>query len=189
MTHRCSWADGGPLEVLYHDTEWGVPCFDDRYLFELLTLEGAQAGLSWRTILNKRQGYRRAFADFDPSRVARFDRRKVDALLQDEAIVRHRRKIESTVNNARRVLEVAEAFGSLSDYLWQFVDGRPVRNRWSSYRDAPAQTPLSQTMSKELRKRGFQFIGPTTCYAFMQAVGMVNDHEVRCFRRRQVGQP
>ncbi|HKJ09288.1 MAG TPA: DNA-3-methyladenine glycosylase I [Gammaproteobacteria bacterium] len=189
MTHRCSWAQGTPLEAGYHDTEWGVPCFDDRCLFELLTLEGAQAGLSWRTILEKRANYRRAFADFDAPTVARFDRRRVERLLQDAGIVRHRGKIESTVNNARRVLEVVDAFGSLSGYLWQFVDGKPVRNRWQSYRDAPGESPQSRAMSRELRKRGFRFIGPTTCYAFMQAVGMVNDHEVRCFRHRQVGQP
>ncbi len=188
MTHRCSWAQGSPLETAYHDTEWGIPSFDDRYLFELLTLEGAQAGLSWRTILNKRSNYRHAFADFQAPKVARFDQQRVESLLQDAGIVRHRGKIESTINNARRILEVVDEFGSLSDYLWQFVDGKPVRNRWRSYRDAPSESSHSRIMSRELRKRGFRFIGPTTCYAFMQAVGMVNDHEVRCFRYRQVGE-
>jgi DNA-3-methyladenine glycosylase I len=183
---RCEWGTGDPLMLAYHDKEWGVPSRDDRHLFEMLTLEGAQAGLSWQTILNKREGYRRAFAGFDPTRVARFDARRVERLLQDAGIVRNRGKIESTVNNAKRVLEVRIELGSLADYLWPFVGGAPILNRPRRLGDTPAETAESAALSKDLKRRGFRFVGPTTIYAFMQAVGMVNDHVVGCFRWREV---
>lgn len=182
MPTRCAWANGGPLEIAYHDTEWGVPSRDDRHLFEMLVLEGAQAGLSWSTILRKRASYRKAFAGFDPARVARFDGRRRAALMRDAGIVRNRQKIESTVGNARQVLAVQEEFGSLADYLWQFVDGRPIRNAWTAMDQVPAETEESRAMSRALVKRGFRFVGPTICYAFMQATGMVNDHVTTCFR-------
>jgi DNA-3-methyladenine glycosylase I len=172
--------------LAYHDEEWGLPSHDDRHLFELLVLEGAQAGLSWRTILRKREGYRRAFAGFDPERVARFDRRRVDRLLRDPAIVRNRAKVESTVSNARAALAVRNEAGSLDAYLWSFVDGHPIRNRWRSLTEIPAESDPSRAMSKELKRRGFRFVGPTICYAFMQAAGLVNDHEFTCFRWREV---
>ena len=183
---RCQWCSTNPLDVLYHDREWGVPSWDDRYLFEMLTLEGAQAGLSWTTILAKRENYRRAFAGFDLEKVARFSKQKQEKLLADPGIVRNRLKIESTVFNARAVLAVLEEWHSLADFLWQFVDGGPIVGGWRSMREIPAQTTESQAMSRELRRRGFRFVGPTICYAFMQAVGMANDHEVRCFRYRQI---
>jgi len=179
---RCAWANGGPLEIEYHDTEWGVPSRDDRHLFEMLILEGAQAGLSWSTILRKREKYRKAFAGFDPIKVARFDARKRAALMRDPGIVRNRLKIEATVANARQVLAVQEEHGSLAAYLWQFVDGRPVVNAWTAMGQVPAETAASRAMSKALIKRGFRFVGPTICYAFMQATGMVNDHVTTCFR-------
>ncbi len=182
MPTRCGWANGGPLEIAYHDTEWGVPSRDDRHLFEMLVLEGAQAGLSWSTILRKRENYRTAFAGFDPARVARFDDRRRAALMRDAGIVRNRQKIEATVNNARQVLAVQQEFGSLAEYLWQFVDGTPIRNAWRARERVPAETPESRMMSKALVKRGFRFVGPTICYAFMQATGMVNDHITTCFR-------
>jgi DNA-3-methyladenine glycosylase I len=181
---RCEWADGGDeLMRAYHDEEWGVPSHDDRHLFELLTLEGAQAGLSWSTILRKREGYRRAFADFDPETVARFGSRDVERLLADPGIVRNRLKVESTVNNAARVLEMQESEGSLDAYLWAFVEGAPIVNRWRSLSELPAETDLSKAISKDLKRRGFRFVGPTVIYAFMQAVGMVDDHTLDCFRR------
>lgn len=183
---RCDWAEASPLEIEYHDTEWGVPSHDDRHLFEMLTLEGAQAGLSWSTILAKRAGYRRAFAGFDPARVARFTAAKVEKLLADPGIVRHRGKIESTIANAQAVLEVQGQFGALAEFLWQVVDGKPVQNRWRQLTQVPAETAASRTLSKLLKERGFRFVGPTTCYAFMQAVGMVNDHLVSCFRHKEV---
>jgi DNA-3-methyladenine glycosylase I len=167
----------------YHDEEWGVPSHDDRQLFEMLTLEGAQAGLSWTTILRKREGYRAAFAGFDVGRVARFTARDVDRLLKDTSIVRNRAKIEATVGNAKATLALGEP---LDSYLWSFVDGRPVRNRWKRMGEIPAETPVSKAMSKDLRKRGFRFVGPTICYAFMQSVGMVNDHVTTCFRYREI---
>ena len=183
MIRRCEWAGStDPLMLAYHDEEWGVPHHDDRLLFELLTLEGAQAGLSWSTILNKREGYRAAFAGFDPARVARFDRRKVERLLQDPGIVRNRLKVESTVNNARRVLEVQKELGSFDAYVWQFVGGTPIDGRRRRLRDLPAETAESKAMSKDLKRRGFRFVGPTVCYAFMQAAGLVNDHVRACFR-------
>lgn len=182
MPTRCAWANGGPLEIAYHDTEWGVPSRDDRHLFEMLILEGAQAGLSWSTILRKRESYRKAFAGFDPAKVARFDGRKRAALMRDPGIVRNRLKIEATVVNARQVLAVQEEHGSLAAYLWQFVDAEPVVNAWTAMGQVPAETAASRAMSKALVKRGFRFVGPTICYAFMQATGMVNDHITTCFR-------
>ncbi|MBI1733631.1 MAG: DNA-3-methyladenine glycosylase I [Candidatus Rokubacteria bacterium] len=182
---RCAWARRD-LDVRYHDREWGVPLRNDRALFELLTLEGAQAGLSWSTILAKRPGYRRAFARFDPRAVARFTARDVRRLLADDGIVRHRGKIAATIANARALLAVQAAHGTFAGWLWRFVDGRPVQNRWRSIRDVPAETELSRTLSRELRALGFRFVGPTICYAFMQAAGLVNDHTLDCFRYRQV---
>jgi DNA-3-methyladenine glycosylase I len=182
MPTRCAWAEGGPLEVAYHDTEWGVPSRDDRHLFEMLVLEGAQAGLSWSTILRKRENYRKAFAGFDPAKVARFDARRRAALMRDPGIVRNRLKIEATVGNARQVLAVQDERGSLAAYLWQFVDGRPIRNAWTKMGQVPAETAESRAMSRALLARGFRFVGPTICYAFMQATGMVNDHVTTCFR-------
>jgi DNA-3-methyladenine glycosylase I len=184
---RCGWvAEGDPLSLAYHDEEWGVPSHDDRHLFELLVLEGAQAGLSWDTILRKREGYRRAFAGFDPRAVAGFDRRRMETLLRDPSIVRNRAKVESAVANARASLEVREEEGSLDAYLWGFVDGRPRRNRPRDLDDIPAQAPESVAMSRDLKRRGFRFVGPTICYALMQAAGLVNDHVVSCFREREV---
>ncbi|TWT77946.1 DNA-3-methyladenine glycosylase 1 [Posidoniimonas polymericola] len=184
---RCPWAEVSDLDRLYHDQEWGVPIRgDDHLAFEMLTLEGAQAGLSWSTVLAKREGYRRCFAGFDPAKVARFTDKRVEKLLADPAIIRHRGKIESTVGNARAVLDLQDAEGSLCDYLWSFVDGRPIQNRLKSIAEAPEHTPISTAMSKELKRRGFRFLGPTTCYAFMQAAGMVNDHLVSCPRHKVV---
>jgi DNA-3-methyladenine glycosylase I len=190
MPTRCGWAQGGPLEIAYHDREWGVPSRDDRHLFEMLILEGAQAGLSWSTILRKRENYRKAFAGFDPARVARFDARKRAALLRDPGIVRNRLKIEATVVNARQVLAVQDEHGSLAAYLWRFVDGKPIVNGWTTSRAVPAETAESREMSRALLARGFRFAGPTICYAFMQATGMVNDHITTCFRySRRRSQP
>jgi len=180
---RCAWVPlDNPSYLAYHDEEWGVPVHDDRMLFEMLTLEGAQAGLSWSTILNKREGYRRAFAGFDPGTVARFSGRKVDRLLTDPSIVRNRLKVESTVANAREVLRLQEEGGSLDAYLWSFVGGAPRVNRYRRLGDIPAETSESKAMSKDLKSRGFRFVGPTVCYAFMQACGLVNDHVVSCYR-------
>jgi len=182
---RCEWArDSDELMLAYHDEEWGVPSHDDRFLFELLTLEGAQAGLSWSTILNKREGYRRAFAGFDPAAVARFGPKDVERLLADPGIVRNRLKIQSTVDNAARVLDVQEELGSLDAYFWAFVDGRPIVNEFRTMAEIPAETDLSKTISKDLKRRGFRFVGPTSVYAFMQSAGMVDDHTVDCFRYR-----
>lgn len=187
--HRCGWVGDDPLYVSYHDEEWGVPSREPRHLFEMLTLEGAQAGLSWITILRKRQGYRRAFANFDARKVAGLGPRDIERRLDDPGIVRHRGKIESVVSNARAILafEREHGEGSFVDHLWSFTGGRPVINRWRNYRDAPSQTAQSAAMSRDLLKRGFRFVGPTTCYAFMQAVGMVNDHETRCIRYAPLG--
>jgi DNA-3-methyladenine glycosylase I len=188
---RCEWAgttDSAYLE--YHDAEWGVPSHDDRHLFEMLVLEGAQAGLSWSTILHKRDGYRRAFAGFDAAKVARFTPAKVERLMLDASIVRNRLKIESSVNNAKRILEVRRELGSLDDYLWSFVDGKPIVNRFERLGDIPPETDVSRAMSKDLKRRGFRFVGPTVCYAFMQAVGMVQDHIRSCFRWAELsGEP
>lgn len=180
---RCEWApEGDPLYLAYHDEEWGVPSRDDHHLFELLVLEGAQAGLSWATILRKREGYRRAFAGFDPERVARFGPADVERLLGDTGIVRNRLKIESAVANAHATLAVQEQHGSLAAYLWDVVGGKPKVNRWTSLGEIPSETEESRALSKDLKRRGFRFVGPTVCYAFMQAAGLVNDHVVDCFR-------
>ena len=180
---RCEWVpEGDPLYLAYHDEEWGVPSHDDRHLFEMLVLEGAQAGLSWATILKKREGYRRAFAGFDPAEVARFGAADVERLLQDTGIVRNRLKIESALANARATLAVRQELGSLDAYLWGFVGGAPIRNEWRSLGEIPAESAESRAMSKDLKRRGFRFVGPTVCYAFMQAAGLVNDHVVSCFR-------
>ena len=181
---RCDWAAGeDELMRAYHDEEWGVPSHDDRHLYELLTLEGAQAGLSWSTILRKREGYRRVFAGFDPEIVAQYTREDVERLLDDPGIVRNRLKVESTVSNAARVLEVQKELGSFDAYLWAFVDGEPIVNRRRSLAELPTETELSKAISKDLKKRGFRFVGPTVIHAFMQAVGMVDDHMLHCFRR------
>lgn len=180
---RCKWAEGVSLDYIeYHDKEWGVPVFDDRVQFEFLILEGAQAGLSWSTILNKRDGYRKAFADFDPVKVARFTTKRVEKLLQDPGIVRNRLKVQSAVSNARAFLAVQKEFGSFSEYIWGFVDGEPMQNRFRKDGDIPATSPESDTLSKDLKKRGFKFVGSTIIYAHMQATGLVNDHVVACFR-------
>ena len=184
---RCHWASGSELTIRYHDEEWGVPAHDDCTLFEFLILEGAQAGLSWETILNKRENYRAAFDQFDPGRVAAFDRRKMQRLLKDPGIVRNRLKISSAIGNAKAFLRVAEQFGSFDRYIWRFVDGAPRVNSRKSPRQVPAKTAESDAMSKDLKARGFNFVGSTICYAFMQAVGMVNDHLVRCFRYEALG--
>ena len=185
---RCAWPGSDPLYQAYHDMEWGVPVHNDRLLFEFLTLEGAQAGLSWITILRKRPGYRAAFAGFDPEVVARFDAAKVAELLANPGIVRNRLKVESAITNARAFLAVQEEFGSFDAYQWRFVDGRPIKNAWKSIQEIPASTPISDAMSRDLKRRGFRFVGTTICYAHMQAVGMVNDHTVDCFRWPEVGQ-
>jgi DNA-3-methyladenine glycosylase I len=185
--HRCGWANpANPRYLHYHDCEWGVPVTDDRMLFEMLVLEGAQAGLSWETILNKRDGYRRAFAGLDPAVVATFDDARAAALLADPGIVRNRLKVSSAIGNARAFLALASAEGSFARWLWGFVDGRPIHNAWSSYRNAPASTALSDTISKELSRRGFKFVGSTIVYAYLQAVGVINDHETACFRQAEV---
>jgi DNA-3-methyladenine glycosylase I len=183
---RCAWSGTDPQYIAYHDGEWGVPVHDDRVLFEFLVLEGAQAGLSWSTILHKRDAYRRAFDRFDPRKVARYEERKVAALLADAGIVRNRAKIESAIKNARAFLDVQAEFGSFDAYQWRFVDGRPIQNRRRAISDIPARSPLSDAMSKDLKSRGFNFVGSTIVYAHMQAVGMVNDHVVDCFRYREV---
>jgi DNA-3-methyladenine glycosylase I len=183
---RCGWVPDDELYRDYHDKEWGVPVYDDKRLFEMLTLEGAQAGLSWSTILKKRDGYRTAFSGFDPVKVARYSRKKVRELLSNPGIVRNRLKIESTVNNAKAVIKVQQEFGSFSSYIWGLIGGKRIHNEFRHYMDIPPETPESKHMSRELKKRGFRFVGPTICYAFMQAVGMVNDHETGCFRYRQL---
>ena len=183
----CEWAlAGNDLYRKYHDEEWGAPVRDDRKQFEFLTLESAQAGLSWATILNKREGYRRAFADFDPEQVARFTDKRIEKMLLDPGIVRNRLKVVSAVNNARRFLAVQEEFGEFSNYLWRFVDGRPIQNRWEHMKQVPATSPESDALSKDLKQRGFKFVGSTIMYAHMQATGLVNDHLVGCFRHKEV---
>jgi DNA-3-methyladenine glycosylase I len=183
---RCPWANT-PLVTQYHDREWGVPQHDDRVLFEFLVLEGAQAGLSWSTILQKRDNYRRAFDNFDAPKVARYDARKVTNLLADAGIVRNRLKIAAAIQNAKAFLAVQKEFGSFDAYIWRCVGGRPVRNAWKTLKQIPARTPASDAMSKDLLRRGFKFVGPTICYGFMQAIGMVNDHMVDCFRYPEIG--
>lgn len=185
LVTRCNWAEGVSLDYIrYHDEEWGVPVHDDRTQFEFLILEGAQAGLSWSTILNKREGYRKLFAEFDPEKVARFTKKRVEKLLLDPAIVRNRLKVESAVSNARAFLEVQEEFGSFSDYIWGFVDGKPIQNKFKKDGDIPATSPESDALSKDLKKRGFRFVGSTIIYAHMQATGLVNDHVTGCFRHK-----
>lgn len=185
---RCSWA-ANAVNIRYHDEEWGVPVRDDRRWFEFLILEGAQAGLSWETILNKRTHYRKAFAEFDPTKVAKFDSPKKRELLRDPGVIRNRLKIDAAVANAKAFLQLQREFGSFDAYVWKFVGGVPITNAWKTHRSVPAQTPLSVALSKDLQKRGFRFVGPTICYAFMQATGLVNDHLVSCFRYKQVSHP
>jgi DNA-3-methyladenine glycosylase I len=186
LIKRCAWPGSDPLYVKYHDREWGVPVHSDRKLFEFLILEGAQAGLSWITILRKRGNYRRAFANFNPEKVARFERRKMESLMKNEGIVRNRLKILAAVGNAKAFLRVRQEFGSFDKYMWQFVGGKPKVNRRSSTKQIPARTPESDAMSADLKKRGFKFVGSTICYAHMQAVGMVNDHITSCFRHKEL---
>jgi DNA-3-methyladenine glycosylase I len=185
VVERCGWAKN-ELAIAYHDSEWGVPVHDDRLLFEFLILEGAQAGLSWDTILKKRENYRAAFDNFDPVLVAKYGKRKVEQLLKNEGIVRNRLKVSAAVQNAKSVLAVQDELGSFDTYIWQFVDGKPKKNAWRTLKQVPASTPESDAMSKDLKRRGFTFVGTTICYAFMQAVGMVNDHMVGCFRYSKV---
>jgi DNA-3-methyladenine glycosylase I len=186
--NRCSWPGEHPLNINYHDSEWGMPCHDEEKLFEMMTLEGAQAGLSWLTILNKREGYRRLFAGFNIQRVADFDDQKIAGLMADASIVRHRGKIESTISNARRILALWEAGTTLDSILWETVGGKPLVNNWHALNEIPAMTQASISLSKRLKKLGFRFVGETTCYALMQAAGLVNDHEVSCFRHLECQQ-
>ena len=183
---RCAWPGNDPLYCAYHDEEWGVPLHDERALFEFLLLEGAQAGLSWITILRKRENYRAAFDNFDPERVARYDTNKIESLLQNAGIVRNRLKLQSAVTNAQKFLAVQDEFGSFDAFIWRFVDGKPKQNCWRKHSEIPASTPESDAMSKELKRRGFKFVGSTICYAHMQATGMVNDHTVDCFRYQEL---
>jgi DNA-3-methyladenine glycosylase I len=183
---RCQWPGQDPLYLAYHDEEWGVPLHEDNRLFEMIVLEGMQSGLSWLTILRKREAFRSAFHGFDPLRVSTFDQREIEKLLLNPGIIRNRLKLEATVANARATLRVQEKYGSLDSFLWRTVEGKPVVNRWKGHGEAPAKTPLSETLAKECKKEGFQFIGPTVAYAFMQAIGMVNDHEVTCFRYKEL---
>ena len=181
---RCTWANKSPLDAQYHDEEWGVPLHDDRLLFEFLILEGAQAGLSWSTVLAKRENYRQAFAHFDIAKVARFDDKKIESLMQDAGIIRNRLKITSTIKNAKACIAAQKEFGSFDKYIWAFVDGKPIQNSWSSMNGVPSRTDISDAMCKDLKKRGFTFVGSTICYAFMQATGMVNDHIIDCPQHR-----
>ncbi len=183
---RCRWCTDDPIYQAYHDLEWGVPVFDEFKLFEMLVLEGAQAGLNWLTILKKREAYRRAFEGFDFTRVALFDEAKIESLLRDKAIVRNRLKIISLVQNARAAMQIKERTGSFSEFLWSFVDGRPLQNKWASHQQVPSLSPQSISMARQLKALGFTFVGPVICYSFMQAVGMVNDHELGCFRHEQI---
>ena len=188
MVKRCSWCGSDPLYVAYHDEDWGVPVYDNQQLFEMLILEGAQAGLSWLTILKKRENYRKAFHDFDASTIAGYDQKEIDRLMQDAGIVRNRLKIEATIKNARGLLQLCEEFNSFANYLWHFVDGKPIINTWQDYSTIPANTQISDQLSKDLKRRGFNFVGSTICYAFMQSIGMVNDHTTDCFRYQQINQ-
>ncbi len=183
---RCDWANSNPLEAEHHDKEWGVPVHDDRLLFEMLILESAQSGLSWATILQKRKGYLNAFDNFDARKVAKYTDKKIEQLLQNKEIVRHKLKITATIVNARKVLDIQNEYGSFDAYIWSFVDGKPIKNSWRKLSDVPTSTPISEVMSKALKKKGFKFVGPTTCYAYMQAVGMVNDHLLSCFRYPEI---
>ena len=186
MTTRCNWSTSDPLYINYHDREWGVPVHDDRLLFEFLILEGAQAGLSWITILRKRESYRKAFDNFNPEKVAKYSAKRVEKLLKNEGIIRNRLKINAAVRNAKSFLEIQKEFGSFDEYIWQFVNGKPKINRWKNLKDVPARTSESDLMSQDLKKRGFKFAGSTICYAFMQATGMVNDHTTDCFRYNEL---
>lgn len=183
---RCPWAEKHPLDREYHDTEWGVPVGDDQKMFELLILESAQAGLSWHTILKRRQNYSQAFAEFNADAVARFDENRISELMQDAGIIRNLKKIQSAIGNARAFLEIRSQHGSFCNYIWDFVDGTPIQNQWTSQDQVPATTPLAQTIAKDLKKRGFTFLGPTTVYAFMQATGLVNDHVTTCYRHEEI---
>ncbi len=186
MKTRCEWSNSHPIYIEYHDTEWGVPLHDDRRLFEFLILDAAQAGLSWLLILKKRENYRKAFSNFDATKIARFDEKKIEALLNNPGIVRNRLKIYSAIENAKGFLNVRKEFGSFDRFIWQFTNGKTIRNSWKTLKEIPAKTPESDAMSKELKRRGFRFVGSTICYAFMQAAGVVNDHLVSCFRYKQV---
>jgi DNA-3-methyladenine glycosylase I len=186
MKTRCDWGTASPLYIDYHDNEWGVPLHDDRKLFEFLILEGAQAGLSWETVLKKRHNYRKAFDNFNPGKISQYGNKKIEALLGNKGIIRNRLKIVSAINNAKRFLDVQKEFGSFDTYIWQFVDGRPIINRYKSIHELPAKTKVSDAMSKDLKKRGFKFVGSTICYAHMQATGMVNDHIVDCYRYKEI---
>lgn len=187
MRKSCDWPGDNKLMIEYHDNEWGTPVHDDRKLFELLMLDNAQAGLSWQTVLNKRENYRKAFDNFEPAKIARYNKRKITSLLNNPGIIRNRLKIEAAVTNARAVLDIQKEFGSFDAYIWQFVNGTPIRNRWKSLKEIPATSPESDAMSKALKKRGFKFVGSTICYAFMQSAGLVNDHLIHCFRYTQCG--
>ncbi len=186
MINRCGWSISDPLMIDYHDKEWGVPVHDDRKHFEFIVLDGAQAGLSWQTVLKKREAYREAFDNFDPKKVARYDERKIEELLNNPGIIRNRLKVSSAIKNANAFLEVRKKFGTFDKYIWQFVGGSPMRNTWKSLKELPAKTPESDAMSKDMKKRGFNFVGSTICYAYMQAAGMVNDHTVGCFRHKEI---
>lgn len=186
LIKRCGWVTDNPLYIKYHDEEWGVPLHDDRKLFEFIVLESAQAGLSWITILKKRENYRKAFDDFDPNKIARYDGEKIEELMNNKGIIRNRRKIEATINNAQAFLDVQEKYGSFDKYLWQFVDGEPIINVWKDISEIPAKTELSEKISKDMKKRGFKFLGPIVIYSHMQAVGMVNDHTINCFRYNEI---
>ena len=188
MVKRCAWCGDDPLYVAYHDEDWGVPVYDDQLLFEMLTLEGAQAGLSWLTILRKRENYRKAFHNFDAYKISRYDQKEIDRLMQDAGVVRNRLKIESTIKNARGFLLLQEEFASFAGYLWRFVDGKPITNTWKDLSAIPPNTKISDQLSKDLKKRGFNFVGSTICYAFMQSIGMVNDHTTECFRYQEINQ-
>jgi DNA-3-methyladenine glycosylase I len=183
---RCEWVKNDPLEIAYHDSEWGVPVHDDRVLFELLILEGVQAGLSWSLVLKKRENYREAFDRFDPEKVARYNKEKVQELLQNEGIIRNKAKIEAAIVNARKFLEIKQEFGSFDTFIWDFVDGKPIQNNCKNSQKVPITSKKSELISKELKKRGFKFVGSTICYAFMQAIGLVNDHTIECFRHQEL---
>lgn len=183
---RCDWCKSDPLYIAYHDTEWGVPIYDDRLLFEFLILEGMQAGLNWFTILKKREAFRAAFSKFDAQKIAKFDQRKIHLLLNDSGIIRNKLKINAAVQNAKAFLEIKREWTHFTKYIWHFVDGNPIQNNWENFNQVPAQTAISDLMSKDLKERGFKFVGSTICYAFMQAVGMVNDHTIDCFRSKEI---
>jgi DNA-3-methyladenine glycosylase I len=184
---RCGWVkDGDILYEKYHDEEWGVPVYKDKIIFEFLVLESAQAGLSWITVLKKRENYRKAFANFDPKKVSKFGKKEINKLLKNEGIIRNKLKVEATINNAKQFLLIQKEFGTFSKYIWSFAGGKPIQNKWKNIKELPAQTPESEALSKDLKKRGFKFLGPTICYAHMQATGMVNDHTLDCFRYKQI---